>query len=601
MSLKNPNKLITNLTDISLTREEEEVLSLGLEQGIALRPREEDVLPAIEGLFHRIKESNVIKSNYMATERVKYALRSFAYNLIDLDDKNFYQDSKKTKIIKNLRKRAVILKPDKGQGVVLLKKEDYVNSMDQIFSDKKKFKLVENDNTISRIENIKRYLNTMLNRGEISEQEKKDMRMRGANRARARGLPKTHKKFDQIPPFRPIVDTTNTPYSGIGSHLKKVLHPLTMNEFSMKDSFQAAEKIGEIDYSLLQNGYKLVSFDVVSLFTNVPLKRTINIIVNRIFKEKKIETKLRKHTLKKLILDCCTKTTFSFNDKLYEQIDGVCMGSALGPVLANIIMTELEKKLLPKLLEDDVIKFYVRYVDDTLVLIKEDQIESVLQKFNSFDKNLEFTVDTFEDGHIHFLDLSVNIDNGEVDVYSKPTNTGQYAHYTSYAPWSHKVAWARALFNRAKRICSTPTLFRSQKSRINKILSWNGFPTFCRRKLLKGFEEDHARKARSTPEMGLIQDEDDNENKDLTFTLKIPYMGKTGDSLARTLKRKIRQNLSKNVRLRIIFTTNKISKFCSVKDRIPDSQKNGIIYLVKCPGCGDSYVGKTECCFEKTA
>ena len=135
---KNPNKLITNLTDISLTREEEEVLSLGLEQGIALRPREEDVLPAIEGLFHRIKESNVIKSNYMATERVKYALRSFAYNLIDLDDKNFYQDSKKTKIIKNLRKRAVILKPDKGQGVVLLKKEDYVNSMDQIFSEKKK-------------------------------------------------------------------------------------------------------------------------------------------------------------------------------------------------------------------------------------------------------------------------------------------------------------------------------------------------------------------------------------------------------------------------------------------------------------------------------
>ena len=275
------------------------------------------------------------------------------------------------------------------------------------------------------------------------------------------------------------------------------------------------------------------------------------------------------------------------------------MGASLGPVLANIIMTELEKKLLPKLLDDDVIKFYVRYVDDTLVLIKEDQIESVLQKFNSFDKNLEFTVDTFEDGHIHFLDLSVNIDNGEVDVYSKPTNTGQYAHYTSYAPWSHKVAWARALFNRAKRICSTPTLFRSQKSRINKILSWNGFPTFCRRKLLKGFEEDHARKARSTPEMGLIQEEDDNENKDLTFTLKIPYMGKTGDSLARTLKRKIRQNLSKNVRLRIIFTTNKISKFCSVKDRIPDSQKKGIIYLVKCPGCGDSYVGKTECCFEK--
>ena len=85
-----------------------------------------------------------------------------------------------------------------------------------------------------------------------------------------------------------------------------------------------------------------MSFDVVSLFTNVPLKRTINTIVDRIYKEEKIQTKLRKQTLKKLVLDCCTKTTFSFNERLYDQIDGVCMGSALGPVLANIIMTDLE-------------------------------------------------------------------------------------------------------------------------------------------------------------------------------------------------------------------------------------------------------------------
>ena len=112
----------------------------------------------------------------------------------------------------------------------------------------------------------------------------------------------------------------------------------------MKDTFHAVDEIKKIDTSLLNNGYKLVSFDVVSLFTNVPLKRTINVIVDRIYKEKVIETNLRKSTLKKLILDCCTKTTFSFNDKLYEQIDGVCVGSSLGPVLANVIMTELEKK-----------------------------------------------------------------------------------------------------------------------------------------------------------------------------------------------------------------------------------------------------------------
>ena len=567
----------------------------------------EEIIPAIEDLFYRLKESDIIKKNYMATERVKYALRSFAYNILDLEDKNFYKDSKKTKIIKNLRKKVVILKPDKGQGIVLIKKEDYIKSMEEIFADRTKFKIVEADNTISRVENLKRYLNTMVNRGEISEEEKKEMRKKGANRARARGLPKTHKNYDQIPPFRPIVDTTNTPYSGIGSFLKKLLYPLTLNDYSMKDSFQTVEELGKIDYSLLQNGYKLVSFDVVSLFTNVPLKRTINIIVNRIYNEKLIETKIKKHTLKKLILDCCTKTTFSFNDVLYDQIDGVCMGSALGPVLANIIMTELEKLVLPKLFEDGVIKFYARYVDDTIVLIKEDEVENVLQKFNRFDRNLQFTVDTFDDGNVHFLDLTIDTITGNIDVYSKPTNTGQYSHFRSFSPWNYKVAWARALFNRAKKICTTPELFKAQKNKIGKILSWNGFPALCRKKLIKGFEQDWVNKnsprnmndiprsSNGSSENRLMEEADETP----IFTLKLPYIGNSGDKLVKTLKRKIHQNVSGKIRLRVLFTTNKIAKFCSVKDRLPDPQKNGIVYKIKCPGCGETYVGKTECCFEK--
>ena len=61
---------------------------------------------------------------------------------------------------------------------------------------------------------------------------------------------------------------------------------------------------------------------------------------------------------------------------LYEQIDGVCMGSSLGPVLANIIMTELEKIVLPKLCEEEMIKFYVRYVDGTHICIPRTVLKS---------------------------------------------------------------------------------------------------------------------------------------------------------------------------------------------------------------------------------
>ena len=109
----------------------------------------------------------------MATQWVKYALRSFAYNFIEIEDKQLHKGCKKVKIMKKLRNRFVILKPDKGQGVVLLKKDDYVRSMENLFSDRSKFKEVSEDTTIRRVETIKRYINTMFKRGEITADEVK--------------------------------------------------------------------------------------------------------------------------------------------------------------------------------------------------------------------------------------------------------------------------------------------------------------------------------------------------------------------------------------------------------------------------------------------
>ena len=75
--------------------------------------------------------------------------------------------------------------------------------------------------------------------------------------------------------------------------------------------------------------------------------------------------------MKKLILDACTKPAFSFNSKFYKQIDGVFMGSPLGLVLANIIITELESKIVKILVNKSLVKFYIRYVDDKLLLVED--------------------------------------------------------------------------------------------------------------------------------------------------------------------------------------------------------------------------------------
>ena len=101
-------------------------------------------------------------------------------------------------------------------------------------------------------------------------------------------------------------------------------------------------------------------------------------------------------SLKKLILDTCQKTTFSYNNSIYEQKDGVSMGASLDPVLANIIMTECEKVIVDQLILDGKIKFYCRYVDDTLLLVNRSDIDFIVKSFNSFDPNLQFTVNMFE-------------------------------------------------------------------------------------------------------------------------------------------------------------------------------------------------------------
>ena len=79
-------------------------------------------------------------------------------------------------------------------------------------------------------------------------------------------------------------------------------------------------------------------------------------------------------------------------------------GSSLGPVLiANIFLTEFERLILSDLIADGTMKFYKRYVGDTMVLIKPSYIFAVLAKFNSFDPNVDFAVDAFPDGVPPFL------------------------------------------------------------------------------------------------------------------------------------------------------------------------------------------------------
>ena len=90
------------------------------------------------------------------------------------------------------------------------------------------------------------------------------------------------------------------------------------------------------------------------------------------------------------------------------------MGSSLGPVLAYVIMTEFDRLVVDKLITDGLIKIYLRYKDDTLVLAKVEDIVNIMKLFNYFDKSIQLTINRFEDSVVHFLDIK--IDGSETDL-----------------------------------------------------------------------------------------------------------------------------------------------------------------------------------------
>ena len=232
------------------------------------------------------------------------------------------------------------------------------------------------------------------------------------------------------------------------------------------------------------------------------------------------------------------------------------MGSPLGPTLANILMTELEDDIIRPLITSDKLKFYVRYVDDTLVLAKPEDIPLILDKLNSFHPQIQFTYEEFVDHNdVHFLDIKFD-SQSTIDMQS--THTGQYRHYSSFTPWSRKVAWIRALVHRATKICSTQQLLQLEILNIKRFASWNGFPSWICDKLINTYSTSQSSK--TTP---------GGKEPELTIPviwIRLPFIGQKGNFLLRNCTRKISRLLKQPVKFMnhnfpcFVFRKNKICK-----------------------------------------
>ena len=267
-------------------------------------------------------------------ERLRAKMYDLAHSYcgtpIDFSDFRMHKECFQAyKSIRN-NKEIVISKPDKGSGIVILNKSDYLSKMDLVISDKSKFLKIGPSarfDFTDRIERaICRRLRSLNKDGFISDEVHDAIRPVGSQRPKLYWLPKTHK---QGCPLRPILSMVNSPQSKLARFLVKILNPvlLKFSSYQVTDSFEFVQSLRDLP-SLPKSSF-MCSFDIKSLFTNVPLYEVFKICLEQLYHSDLVAPDFSENVCFELLKLATTNVDFSFNETMYRQIDGVAMGSPL--------------------------------------------------------------------------------------------------------------------------------------------------------------------------------------------------------------------------------------------------------------------------------
>ena len=584
----NPDDIIFNFSDYALTKREKAMLSLGLDFKLpCFRPNFTQMFLPFEKLCKYLKYST---NNSDTFEGCCIALRNLVHGTY-LSSKNkntwfpFFKKSDLL-ILKKLgeNKNLIVCRPDKGKGVVILNRHDYVAKMNDILSDTKKFNLVTEPHfkVATRIEDkINRFLVKIKNSHSITNELYSDLHCTGTSFGILYGLPKVHK--GNPVPLRPILAAYDLPNYKLAKFLVPILSPLTTNEHSIINSYSFSESL----HSKVQANKFLVSYDVESLFTNIPLHETIEIIISKLFPTSdSYYFGFNKKDFKQLLELSVLDTHFIFDGKLYKQTEGCAMGSPLGPVFANIFMCKLENEFLRTCPQEFKPSIYRRYVDDTFVAFNNHEESLAFLNFiNNKHPNIKFTMDTEQDDKLPFLDLLIKKENGHIltSVFRKKTFTGLGTNFYSYTPLKYKITAIKTLIHRGFKHCSNWLLFHSEMDYLQKYLSNNSFPGQLFFRILHDFLESHFK-----PRLSIV-----TVPKDIRY-ISVPYLGVKQGKFDMELK-KIISKFYPFLDLRISpVNPVSISSFFKFKDPLPVGIRSRVIYMFTCPACcAGTYIGCT--------
>jgi hypothetical protein len=204
------------------------------------------------------------------------------------------------------------------------------------------------------------------------------------------GLLKIHKKSI---PLRPIVSSIGSPCCALAGFLQNIFNPWAGHTESFVRNSKRFIEIPE--KFKVQGSNILVSVDVVSLFTAVPIDEALQVIQNKL---SLVETLPNRSSLQiedviQLLEVCVRATYFQVEDRYYQQKSSMAMGSSLCPVISNMFMEHFEQLALDPVSHKPAM--WLRYVDDTFVVWPHgtEKLQEFLSHINSLRSNIQFTME----------------------------------------------------------------------------------------------------------------------------------------------------------------------------------------------------------------
>ena len=488
-------------------------------------------------------------------------------------------------LVKN--KDLIIQEADKGNTVVILNKNDCNLKMKKILSDTFKFQKLSIDknkvlNHIVNMENrITEVLKKLKEKQQISEKKYKDLHPVGSRPGILYGRAEIHKPIeDGVPPFRPILSDISTPTYKLAKFFVPLLAPLTSNEYTIKDSFSFAEELLSFDSNLV-----MASFDVESPFTNIPLKETIDLCVGILFYDRTNIDGITKDYFHDLLTICMSESLVLVDGEYYKQIDGVAMGSPLGPTFANIFLSFYEQIWLENCPVEFKPVVYRRFVDDTFLLFRSyEHIEKFRTYLNCQHPNIKFTSEIEEHNCMSFLDIKITreLNSFSTSVYRKPTFSGVFTNFDSFIPLSYKTGLIWSLLYRAFSLCSSFELLHQEILKLKDIFKRNGYPISFIDKCVKRFLD----KVFVEKKTFLTA-----SKKQLVCVL--PFIGKKSLQLRSRLVKSIQGNLQ-FCSLKVVFQSPcKLRSLFHFKDTLDKKIRSDLVHRYTCSNCNVTYYGKT--------